>query len=41
MSLDDYYNELDKSNDCANCGTPIDEDKTFCSKECLNENYNF
>ena len=31
--LNDYL--TDNSNECSECGTPIDEDKLFCSSDCL------
>ena len=32
--LDMHYDSIEKSNDCATCGAPINEDKDYCSKSC-------
>jgi hypothetical protein len=31
--LNDYLTE--KENECSECGTPIDEDKLYCSSDCF------
>ena len=32
--LEAYYDIIEETNECSECGTTIDTDKTYCSRDC-------
>lgn len=38
-ALDEYYNTLDKVNECRMCGKAIYDDKEYCSKSCFDADF--